>query len=114
MDFSYNEIQTMLADSVAKFIDNEYDFDTRQSYAASDKGYSDEIWSMFAELGWTAVPFSEEDGGFGGFAGRGCRYRESRAGIEGATCQNERAGGVSQNGTHQKPLVDRRVAPVLS
>lgn len=66
MDFSYNEIQTMLADSVARFIDNEYDFDTRQSYAASDKGYSDEVWSMFAELGWTAVPFSEEDGGFGG------------------------------------------------
>ena len=66
MDFTYNEIQTMLADSVGKFIANEYDFDTRQSYAESDKGYSDDVWSMFAELGWTAVPFSEEDGGFGG------------------------------------------------
>ena len=66
MDFSLNEIQTMLADSVGKFIDNEYDFDTRQSYAGSDKGYSDAVWSMFAELGWTAVPFAEEDGGFGG------------------------------------------------
>ena len=66
MDFSLNEIQTMLADSVGKFIDNEYDFDTRQSYAASDKGYSNAVWSMFAELGWTAVPFAEEDGGFGG------------------------------------------------
>jgi alkylation response protein AidB-like acyl-CoA dehydrogenase len=66
MDFSLNEIQTMLADSVGKFIDNEYDFDTRQEYAASDKGYSEEVWSMFAELGWTAVPFAEEDGGFGG------------------------------------------------
>ena len=66
MDFTYNEIQTMLADSVGKFIDNEYDFDTRQSYAESDKGYSGAVWSTFAELGWTAVPFSEEDGGFGG------------------------------------------------
>ena len=66
MDFRLNEIQTMLSDSVGKFIDNEYDFDTRQSYAASDKGYSDDVWSTFAELGWTAVPFSEEDGGFGG------------------------------------------------
>ena len=66
MDFSLNEIQTMLADSVGKFIDNEYDFDTRQSYAGSDKGYSDAVWSMFADLGWTAVPFTEEDGGFGG------------------------------------------------
>lgn len=66
MDFTYTEIQTMLADSVGKFIDNEYDFDTRQAYAGSDKGYSEEVWSTFAELGWTAVPFSEEDGGFGG------------------------------------------------
>jgi len=66
MDFAYNEIQTMLADSVGKFIDNEYDFDTRQDYAGSDKGYSGDVWSTFAELGWTAVPFSEEDGGFDG------------------------------------------------
>ena len=66
MDFSLNEIQTMLADSIGRFIDNEYDFDTRQSYAGSEKGYSDAVWSMFAELGWTAVPFAEEDGGFGG------------------------------------------------
>jgi len=66
MDFRLNEIQTMLSDSVGKFIDNEYDFDTRQSYAGSDKGYSDDVWSTFAELGWTAVPFAEEDGGFGG------------------------------------------------
>ena len=66
MDFRLNELQTMLSDSVSKFIDNEYNFDTRQSYAESDKGYSDDVWSTFAELGWTAVPFSEEDGGFGG------------------------------------------------
>jgi alkylation response protein AidB-like acyl-CoA dehydrogenase len=66
MDFSLNELQQMLADSVAKFIENEYDFDTRQSYAASERGFSDEVWTMFAELGWTAVPFSEEDGGIGG------------------------------------------------
>ena len=66
MDFAYTEIQTMLADSVGKFIDNEYDFDTRQAHAGSEKGYSEDVWATFAELGWTAVPFSEEDGGFGG------------------------------------------------
>lgn len=66
MDFAHTEIQAMLADSVGKFIDNEYDFDTRQAYAESEKGYSDDVWSTFAELGWTAVPFAEEDGGFGG------------------------------------------------
>jgi len=66
MDFSLNEIQTMLADSIGKFIENEYDFDTRQSYASNERGFSDAVWSTFAELGWTAVPFAEEDGGIGG------------------------------------------------
>ena len=66
MDFSLNELQTMLADSVSRFIDKEYDFDTRQSYADSERGFSDEVWARFAELGWTAVPFAEHDGGIGG------------------------------------------------
>jgi alkylation response protein AidB-like acyl-CoA dehydrogenase len=66
MDFSLNEVQTMLADSIDKFIDNEYAFDTRQKYAGSETGYSDKVWSMIAELGWTAVPFAEDDGGFDG------------------------------------------------
>lgn len=66
MDFSLNEIQVMLADSVDKFIQNEYDFDTRQAYAESGKGFSDEVWRTFADLGWTAVPFAEEDGGLAG------------------------------------------------
>lgn len=66
MDFSLNEVQEMLADSIDKFIDNEYAFDTRQKYAASDSGFSADVWSTFAELGWTTVPFSEEDGGFNG------------------------------------------------
>ena len=66
MDFSFNEIQAMLDDSVEKFIANDYDFEARQKYAASDKGYSPEVWQTFAELGWTSVPFGEDDGGFGG------------------------------------------------
>lgn len=66
MDFSYSEIQAMLDDSVEKFINNDYDFETRQRSAGSDKGFSTEVWQTFAELGWTAVPFGEEDGGFGG------------------------------------------------
>ena len=60
MDLSLNELQTMLADSVSKFIDNEYDFDTRQKYAASERGFSDEVWSTFAELGWTCLLYTSE------------------------------------------------------
>jgi alkylation response protein AidB-like acyl-CoA dehydrogenase len=66
MDFSLSEVQMMLKDSVEKFISNDYDFESRQKYAASDLGYSEEIWRTFVELGWTAVPFSESDGGFDG------------------------------------------------
>ncbi len=65
MDFTLNEEQRMLDDSVAKFLANDYDFETRQGYAASESGYSPDVWRQFAEFGWTAVPFSESDGGFG-------------------------------------------------
>jgi len=66
MDFSLNEVQSMLADSIEKFVANDYDFESRQKHSASESGYSEEVWQTFAELGWTAVPFSEEDGGFDG------------------------------------------------
>jgi alkylation response protein AidB-like acyl-CoA dehydrogenase len=66
MDFALTEEQEMLQDSVAKFIDNDYDFEKRQQIAESDAGYSAELWATFAELGWTSVPFAEDDGGFGG------------------------------------------------
>jgi len=66
MDFSISEEQAMLADSVSKFIENDYDFEQRQKIAESDDGYSKDFWKVYAELGWTAVPFAEEDGGLGG------------------------------------------------
>jgi alkylation response protein AidB-like acyl-CoA dehydrogenase len=66
MDFSISEEQSMLADSVSKFIENDYDFERRQKIAESDDGFSLELWQTYAELGWTAVPFAEDDGGLGG------------------------------------------------
>lgn len=68
MDFSYSEEQQMLRDSIAKFVNQDYDFDTRQKIVASETGYSKENWKLFAELGWLMVPFKEEDGGLGGTA----------------------------------------------
>ena len=65
MDFSYTDVQQMLQDSVQKFVQKSYDFDTRNTILNSDEGFSDENWQLFAELGWLAVPFSEEDGGLG-------------------------------------------------
>ena len=66
MEFSFTDVQSMLQESIEKFIANDYDFERRQEYAGSDLGYSAEVWAMFADLGWTAVPFAEEDGGFDG------------------------------------------------
>ena len=66
MDFSISEEQSMLANSVSKFMENNYNFERRQKIAESENGYSPELWQTFAELGWTAVPFAEDDGGLGG------------------------------------------------
>jgi alkylation response protein AidB-like acyl-CoA dehydrogenase len=66
MNFDFSEEQTMLRDSVARFVQDDYDFDTRRAIVASDAGMSRENWATFAELGWLSVPFAEEHGGFGG------------------------------------------------
>ena len=66
MDFSLTEEQTMLADSVSRFIENDYTFERRMRIAESSEEFSKELWQTYAELGWTAVPFSEEDGGLDG------------------------------------------------
>jgi alkylation response protein AidB-like acyl-CoA dehydrogenase len=66
MDFSLNEFQSMLADSVAKFVGNEYDFAVRQASASDPHGYSADVWQNFCDLGWTALPFAESDGGLDG------------------------------------------------
>jgi alkylation response protein AidB-like acyl-CoA dehydrogenase len=68
MDFSFSEEQTLLQDSVQRFIQNDYLFEDRQKISRTDLGFSRENWSTFAELGWLALPFSEDAGGFGGTA----------------------------------------------
>lgn len=66
MDFALSEEQKMLQDSVAKFIQNDYGYETRQKLVQSELGFSAENWKQFADLGWLCVPFSEEEGGIGG------------------------------------------------
>ncbi|GAA5315574.1 MAG: acyl-CoA dehydrogenase family protein [Candidatus Pelagadaptatus aseana] len=66
MNFSFTEEQNMLRDSISKFVQDQYEFTTREKLAKSDAGFSAENWQTFAELGWLSVPFTEEQGGFGG------------------------------------------------
>jgi pimeloyl-CoA dehydrogenase small subunit len=68
MDFSFSEEQTLLQDSIARFIQNDYPFDKRQKLIREELGFSAANWQTFADLGWLGVPFPEADGGFGGGA----------------------------------------------
>jgi len=68
MDFAFSEEQTLLQDSVTRFIQNDYGFATRQKIVKEEDGFSGSNWRTFAELGWLGVPFAEADGGFGGGA----------------------------------------------
>jgi alkylation response protein AidB-like acyl-CoA dehydrogenase len=68
MDFSFTEEQNLLRDSVRKFVEKSYTWDRRKALLESEAGFSRENWASFAELGWTALPFSEADGGIGGKA----------------------------------------------
>ncbi len=67
MDFNFSEDQTMLRDSVARYLQDRYDFDTRRKVTQSESGWRPEVWKAFAEeLGILGAPFSEAQGGFGG------------------------------------------------
>jgi alkylation response protein AidB-like acyl-CoA dehydrogenase len=68
MDFSLTAEQTLLQDSVSRFIQNDYDFAARQKLVHGGDGFSRAHWQTFAELGWLGVTFPESDGGFGGGA----------------------------------------------
>jgi alkylation response protein AidB-like acyl-CoA dehydrogenase len=66
MNFEHTEDRRMLADSLNRFIAEQYGFETRDRIARSAQGYSTEIWQQFAELGVIGALFKEDDGGFGG------------------------------------------------
>ena len=66
MDFSITEEQSAIKDVIARFIENEYNFEKRMKIAESDSAYDKEVYNFFVEQGFTAIPFSEEDGGLNG------------------------------------------------
>ncbi len=68
MDFDLNEEQTLLQDSIRRTLADRYGFEARKGYAASETGWSREMWAQYAELGMLGLPFAEDDGGFGGGA----------------------------------------------
>jgi pimeloyl-CoA dehydrogenase small subunit len=67
MDFEFSDEQRLLKDSVDRLIGPAYDdLGLRRRTQAEPHGYGEAQWEKYAELGILALPFSEEDGGFGG------------------------------------------------
>ena len=67
MGLVLNEEQTMLDQTAKDFVKNNSPV-TRMRALRDDKdsiGYSKDMWRQMAELGWTMINFSEEDGGLG-------------------------------------------------
>lgn len=64
MDFSFSEEQTLLRNSIARFIQDHYSLDTRRDIVASADGWRPDVWRQFADLGLLAAAFPETHGGF--------------------------------------------------
>ena len=66
MDFELNEDRRLLAETLSRFLTDNYGIDTRHGIAMSEERFSRDLWQQFAELGIIGALFSEEAGGFGG------------------------------------------------
>jgi alkylation response protein AidB-like acyl-CoA dehydrogenase len=66
MNFELTEEQRMIQESVERFVEDNYNLESRVASSAGDPGFSKEHWNTMAELGWLGLPFAESDGGFGG------------------------------------------------
>ena len=66
MNFQHTDDRRMLADSLNRFVAEQYVFETRDRIAKSPEGYSPDLWRQFADLGVIGALFSEDDGGFAG------------------------------------------------
>jgi len=68
MNFELSQEQQLLADSLKRFVTNDYTFDARSKIVASSRGWSEEVWATIAEMGLLGLPFPAEHDGFGGTA----------------------------------------------
>lgn len=66
MNFEHSEDRRMLADSLGRFLREQYTFEARNKIIKSEQGWSPDVWKQMAELGVIGALFSEADGGFGG------------------------------------------------
>ena len=66
MDFNLSEERRMLKDTAERFIREQYPIQTRHEFAASDIGFSREMWREFADLGLIGALMPPAVDGYGG------------------------------------------------
>jgi len=68
MDFNITQEQQQFSDALRRWVAKDYGFEERAKIVKSEQGISDQAWATLAELGMTALPVPEEQGGFNGSA----------------------------------------------
>ncbi len=63
MDFNFSEEQQLLADTVKRFVRDDYTFEKRREILKSPQGWSRDVWRSLADLGLTALNVPEAHGG---------------------------------------------------
>lgn len=66
MNFEHTEDRRMIAESLGRYLRDQYAFPERDRIARSPLGYSQSHWRQMADMGIVGALFSEADGGYGG------------------------------------------------
>jgi alkylation response protein AidB-like acyl-CoA dehydrogenase len=66
MNFELSEEQTLLAETVRRFVATHYHFEARAKILAQPAGHSEDVWAAMAEMGLLGLPFDAAHGGVGG------------------------------------------------
>jgi alkylation response protein AidB-like acyl-CoA dehydrogenase len=68
MDFEFTQEQQQFSDALRRWMEKDYTFEHRKKIIHSESGVSSDAWNTLVELGMTALPVPEEQGGFSGSA----------------------------------------------
>ncbi|QOY96384.1 acyl-CoA dehydrogenase family protein [Massilia sp. UMI-21] len=68
MNVDFNPEQVQFADALKRWIARDYSFEQRRAMLRSEAGSASQAWATLAELGMTALPVPEAQGGFDGGA----------------------------------------------
>lgn len=66
MDFSLSDEQKMLVQSAEQFRKKDSPVERFRNLRGDERGWEPKVWQQMGELGWLAIPFAEDVGGFGG------------------------------------------------